>query len=299
MKSKNLKKDLRFILVICLLIVGFYCLQGVFVNKEIMVESSDYIFEPSDSNFLFEIYNLLRTQTPMVIVISYILIQFVLLIIAIKKKKFKQWLKIIIIIFIGKKIVDYIFLNFIIDQSNQMNYITNYLFTYENYEVAGMVNLVIDIIALLSGVIFNIMLVSKFKREELEPKLNDKLSIIMYILIISFSLLIIFSNLGTRMYVHESDWSFGKTNNTRYYSKKIDNIEDKYSFIIIDVDKDGVLIEYKKKKYNQTSALSNTTSETIVVQQKLVWNTWYRYSPPHNPWISTDGGTKYSIKFKK
>ena len=104
------------------------------------------------------------------------------------------------------------------------------------------------------------------------------------------------------MYVIERDWSFGRTDSTRYYSKKIDDIEDNYNFIILDIDKDGVLIEYTRGYYVGESGpglMSIREYKTEIVQQKLIWNVLYKFSPARDPMLAVDGGTDYYIEFKK
>ena len=305
---KKIKIVLRIIVLLVILFFVFNYIQGILVNKEKIMDSNNYSYKPIYSNMYLEylkVNNVFNIITPKVVVIVYIIIQLVLLIIAIKQKNFKQWLKFNIIIFTIIKIINYIFLNFIIDQSNQMNYITDTMYIYEEYESMKVANMVLNIIILVVSVIFNIMLVTKFRKEELEQKLKDRLSIIMYIVIIIFSLLIIFSNLGTRMYVIERDWSFGRTESIRYYSKKIDDIEGNYDFTILDIDEDGILIEYTRGYYVSKGGESlydqifNVEYKTKIVQQKLIWNIWYEFSPEKDSMLAVDGGTDYYIKFKK
>lgn len=296
---KKIKSVLKIILFLVILILAFNCIQGILVDKEKIIESKDYSYMPIYSSNFFEIKNFFNIITPKVAVIVYIIIQFVLFIIAIRQKNFKQWLKCNIITFTTIKIINFIFLNIITDESYQINNITDTMYIYEAS------NLVINIIILVVSVMFNIMLVTKYRKKGVSQELKDRISIIMYTFIIIFFLLIICSNLGTRMYVFEREWGFDRTFSTRYYSRKIDDIKDNFNFTILDIDKDGVLIEYTRGYYvpkggnSMVGLMFDGEYKTEIVQQKLIWNVWYRYSPAKDPMLAVDGGIDYYIKLKK
>ena len=93
---KKIKIVLRIIVLLVILFFVFNYIQGILVNKEKIMDSNNYSYKPIYSNMYLEylkVNNVFNIITPKVVVIVYIIIQLVLLIIAIKQKNFKQWLK--------------------------------------------------------------------------------------------------------------------------------------------------------------------------------------------------------------
>ena len=103
------------------------------------------------------------------------------------------------------------------------------------------------------------------------------------------------------MHVVETEWGFGYTldKETYDYEIKEENMIGNTEFKVIEIDDDGVLLEYPRRYYEPTYESLNAAYKTEIVQQKLSWNVNYAYNEDKDPFLAVDGGTKYYVRLEK
>ena len=263
------------------------------------------------SNFLKQIFGFNSIYVPYIIILLYILIQIIL----IKKykkdklsKNLKLFLNINIIVILLICLVNTFINNYVIDKSKEVVYITSTMFIRNSFLWAKITNIVINALILIFGMIFSKKLLKNTINEN-EKQNNKKMLIITIVLIIILLGMHFIIKRGPLMHVVEIDWSFGKNVDSRKYDMKIyngKNIGDT-NFCVKGFDDEGVLIEYERGYYENTSSSSsniptnfrNYEYKTEIVQQKMKWNVNYSYNPAQDPILEVDGGTDYYVRFEK
>ena len=257
------------------------------------------------NNFFKQLFGFNFIYVPYIVMLLYILIQIIL----IKKyksdklsKRFKVCLKINVIVILFICLINTVESNILIDRSKEIVYLG-----------AEITNIVINTLILILGMIFSKKLL-KNNIEGNEKLQNKKILIIAIVLIVILSTIHIFIKNGPIMHVVERDWSFGKTIDSRQYDLKVykeKNIGNT-SFLVKEIDTEGVLIEYRRGYYeyqtNDSNPLNfnplnfnslNFNYKTEIVQQKMKWNVNYSYNPAKDPMLEVDGGTDYFVRFEK
>ena len=267
----------------------------------------------SFNNFLTQLLGFNFMYVPYIAIILYILIQIILM----KKYKsdksskgLKVCLKINVIVILCICLINTLISNFVIDRSKEVVYITSSMFIQNSFVWAEIINIVINTLILILGVIFSRKLL-KNGIEKNEKLQNKKMLIIVIVLIVILSTIHIFIKRGPQMHVVERDWSFGETIDNRKYDIKV--YEGEYIgntvFFVKEIDSEGVLIEYERGYYERQPSSNdsnpfeiynfNYTYKTEIVQQKMKWNVNYSYNPAKNPMLAVDGGTDYYVRFEK
>lgn len=249
----------------------------------------------SSNNFLKQFLGFNSIYVPYIVILLYILIQIILM------KKYKSdklskslnvCLKIDVIVILFICLINTLISNFVIDRGN-----------VDVYIISTITNIVINTLILILGMIFSRKLL-KSSSEGKEKLKNKKILIIAIVLIAILSTIHIFIKRYPLMHVVEKDWGFGETldirqYNTTVYKGKNKNI-DNTSFLVKEIDDEGVLIEYERHYYElQPSSFGDYDYKTEIVQQKMKWNVNYSYNPAEHPLLCVDGGTDYYVRFEK
>lgn len=103
-----------------------------------------------------------------------------------------------------------------------------------------------------------------------------------------------------KIYVVEADWNQAGIYDKRmhdYDLYKTININDT-DFRIVDMDDEGVTLEYTRQYYEGENIREYSIKEEVV-NQKLLWNVNYEYVIEKSPILCVDGGTRYYCKCEK
>ena len=223
-------------------------------------------------NFVVQIYILISYYLSF---INYFIVQIILLI---KYKNHKTWLK----------ANTFIILILLLIYS-----LRKYIFFYK----------LLTIILLIIGIIVVFILRKRF---------NCKIINYLICILFTLELIICIFNIGPKAYYIEQSWFMSEEELTKDYSFKISKNKflDYCDIKILDIDKEGVTIEYTWKHYKNIAKNSNNkkilddnnykfVEETV--QEKLLWNVLYKdeHTDYHSPGIMVDSGTYSYIMFKK
>ncbi len=230
-----------------------------------------------------------------------------------KYKKIKQNLSISTITILIISIITIIIQNFIINKNGEPVFVTSTIYETESSYIITTVNIVINSIILIIGLILQNRIIKKYKENNINKK-SIILALLLVVTLVIISILIYNMPKVLHMHIVESDWSFGRTYYKRKYNIQIekDKIISNISGVkikVIDINEDGVLIEYTRKYYekknldeekNVFSRLGNYEYKTEVVQQKMLWNVNYIYNEDYDPLNDVvDARTNYYIRFEK
>jgi len=306
-----MKKTLKFIFIICMMVLiintisyaGYSFEEVNFDIDEINVETEENLSKHLLNNLLIKGIGFNNIYVPYLLLMIYIIIEIIL----IKKyKRIKQCmlinLAIILLIIIANTIIG----NFIINIGNEVEYITSTMYITNSFIIERIVNIVINSLILIIGLIYQIKIIKKYDEEQFK-KTYKRIKAIILLQIIIITILFILINIGPKMHVVEADWGFGHTINKRKYNIKIfegKNIGDT-KFKVLKIDDEGILIEYTRGYYeadnafNGILAIFNTKYKTETVQQKMIWNINYVYHEEKDPMLCVDGGTHYYVRFEK
>ena len=160
-------------------------------------------------------------------------------------------------------------------------------------------NIVVNSLILIIGIIIQ-KRVNKYSEEKIVRfKKIAFISIIIFITIFLITLKL--DNKEMKMHVVESQWGFGYTIDKKIYDYELKegDIIGNTKFKVIDIDNDGVLLEYTREYYETSNDSPNGVYKTEVVKQKLNWNVNYEYKKAENPFLEVDGGTDYYVRLEK
>ena len=207
--------------------------------------------------------------------INYFIGQIILLI---KYKNHKTWLKVNIFIILILLLI---------------HSFKTYLFFYK----------LLTIILLIIGIMVVYILRKRF---------NCKIINFLICILFALELIICIFNIGPKVYYIEQSWFMSEKGLTKDYSFKISNNKflDYCDIKILDIDKEGVTIEYTLEYYKSTAEgldIKNVFDESNykfvkeTVQEKLLWNVLYKdeHTEHHSPVKMVDSGTYSYIMFKK
>ena len=322
MGGTNNRIRLNTIKIFMLLVV----IVGIFfiVNTRCFAEETGYSFVETKydidniktetfnfDNFLIELLGFNFIYVPYIVILLYILIQLIL----IKKYKsekltsnFILCLKINLIVILFICLINTIISNYVIDISRAVEYITSTMYIKNSFLLFKIINIVVNTIILIVGLIFSKKLLRN-NTEENRKTQNKKMLIMAIVIIVILSIIYIFERTGYSMHVVERDWGFGETIDSRQYDLKVHKGKNigNTSFLVKEIDDEGVLIEYERGYYEilddnnptPTSLYDRVEYKTEIVQQKMKWNINYSYEPAKYPLLSVDGGTDYYVRFEK
>lgn len=139
----------------------------------------------------------------------------------------------------------------------------------------------------------------------LVTKKNKKMRYICIVsLLLILGVILIFpkiNKINPRMHIVELHWGFGQ-----YYDRKVHNeniIENENvineDFKVIDIDNEGVTLEYIRGYYVSAEGIYFCEYNEETVQQKLKWNTNYRYQKEQDPSLAVDGGINRYVRPEK
>lgn len=314
---KNLKIIVFLTTIIVMLCAFNTCCYAEYSFLEVNYNIDNVgISELELTYYLKQIFGFKVTFVPYIIILSYIIIQIVL----IKKYKneqifnnFKLCLKLNIIVVLLICAVNKCISLFFIDKTQEIKYITSTIFIYKSHLWLEITNIVINMLILVFGLIFSKKLL-KNSIEQKELHHSKKMLIITILLIIVLIVMHFVVKRGPLMHVVEKDNDFGYPTYIKYYDLKCckgKEIGDTDLHVLVkDIDDEGVLIEYKRGEYVEKQDNSNDSSisssrlisnydyKTEIVEQKMKWNVNYSYKRVYSPWAGKYA-FDYYVRFEK
>ena len=249
----------------------------------------------TSNNFLNSLLGFNSIYIPYILIIFYILIQ-ILLVKKYKKNKLSKNLEVCL------KIDIIVILSICLINAIIGDYVIGYITIQNSFLFAEITNIILNALILIVGLIFSRKLLKE--STDKNKKLCNKMMLIMVIMLIIIRLALnIFIVNEPTMHVVERDWGFGETFDIRRYDIKIykDKNIGNTSFLVKEIDDEGVLIEYERAYYelNSDSTSTDYIYQTEIVQQKMKWNVNYSYESEKHPMLAVDGGTNYYVRFEK